>query len=272
LDDLDTQKVLSAHANRRVKETTVAAPGVLAAMGAGVQVALGQIIAFTDDDAVPRPDWLERLLPHFADPSVGGAGGRDVLQPADRFHRPLTHDVGRISAWGKIVGNHHIGDGPPRDVMVLKGVNMAFRREAFALPVYLRGSGAQPHIEVATCLWARRHGWRLVFDPSAMVDHYPGPRFDGDRRGSPDPAAVRDASYNLVTCLLAVERQLYWRRAVFGLFIGDRAAPGLARAAAAALRGERDVLRHLVPSIQGQTQALIDIARGHRGMTFAPLN
>jgi glycosyltransferase involved in cell wall biosynthesis len=233
-------------------------------MAAGIREATGAIFAFTDDDAIPRPDWLERLLLHFGDPSVGGVGGRDVLQPQESFQWPLTNDVGRISAWGKVIGNHHVGTGPPRDVMVLKGVNMAFRREAFSLPSRLRGTGAQRHLEIGTCLLARRRGWRLVYDPAAIVDHYPGPRFDSDQRETPGAEAVRDAAYNLVFCLLALEPRLYWRRAAYGLALGNQATPGLARGAAAAVRGERDVLRRLVPSVQGQLQALGDVARGHR--------
>jgi hypothetical protein len=51
----------------------------------------------------------------------------------------LTRDVGRVGRWGKLVGNHHLGTGSARSVMVLKAVNMAFRREALAVPEQLRG-------------------------------------------------------------------------------------------------------------------------------------
>ncbi|WP_420872119.1 glycosyltransferase family 2 protein [Cohnella rhizosphaerae] len=54
----------------------VSQTGVLAAMKAGTKGASGSIVAYTDDDAVPRPDWLEKLVRHYADPRVGGAGGQ----------------------------------------------------------------------------------------------------------------------------------------------------------------------------------------------------
>jgi len=49
-------------------------PTQTAAMAAGVERAEGDVIAFTDDDAVPRRDWLTRIASHFEDPRVGGVG------------------------------------------------------------------------------------------------------------------------------------------------------------------------------------------------------
>ncbi len=259
-DDMPTRRALAGQKDRRVIEVLVSRAGVLAAMEAGTLKATGSIVAFTDDDAVARPDWLQRISCLLDDPSVGGVGGRDVQPQSDGS--ALTGDVGRITAWGKVIGNHHSGIGPPRDVMVLKAVNMAFRREALRLPAGLRGEGAQAHFEVATCLWARRRGWRLLYDPQLVVDHYPGPRFDQDHRRTPGDAAVRDAAYNLVWCLLSEEPGLYWRRAAYGLAIGDRAAPGLARAAVAAFTGEWRIARRLIPSLEGQVGALRDTRRG----------
>lgn len=42
----------------------------------GVAASGGELIAFLDDDAVAAPDWLERMVPHFARPEVVGVGGR----------------------------------------------------------------------------------------------------------------------------------------------------------------------------------------------------
>src|SRR5688572_9872287 len=41
------------------------------ALEAGLQVARGSYIAIFDADFLPKPDFLHRLLPHFADPKVG---------------------------------------------------------------------------------------------------------------------------------------------------------------------------------------------------------
>lgn len=237
-------------------------PGVLAALHAGSRLATGDVLAFTDDDAVPYPDWSARLLRHFADPTVGGVGGRDVVQPLRDEPLVPSVTVGAVSAWGRHRGEHDRGEGPPADVDVLKGVNMAFRREALALPAALRGAGAQVHYEIAASLWAREQGWRLVYDPAVRVDHHLGPRYDNDQRGRPDATATHDEAYNLVVALLGTRPGLTARRAAYGLLVGDRASPGLVRAAAAVLQRQDDVPRKLVPSLRGQVRALRDTRRG----------
>ena len=53
--------------------------------------ATGEILAFLDDDAYPEPDWLDRLVPHFADPRVCAVGGPQITPPSDGF-------------WGQVSG------------------------------------------------------------------------------------------------------------------------------------------------------------------------
>jgi len=55
--------------------------GQVAALNAGLDALTGDIVAITDDDAAPRPTWLERIERHFANsPDVGGVGGRDWVR------------------------------------------------------------------------------------------------------------------------------------------------------------------------------------------------
>jgi len=259
-DDSATQAV--AHAAQgthrvhgsQVTLVTVTEPGVVAALSAAVAQSTASILAFTDDDAMPRPDWIERLLDGFVDPAVGAVGGRDVIPGADG---PLTDHVGRFTRSGKLIGNHHLGTGAPRDVHVLKGVNMAFRAEALALPAAgaLRGTGAQVDFEVLVCSWARRHRWRLVYDPSILVDHHPALRVGPDRRGRPAASAVFDAAYNSVAAPTLVERRELLRQAVLGIAIGSRGTPGVVRALAAVVHREVEVLQRVVPSLAGKIAA-----------------
>jgi hypothetical protein len=133
---------------------------------------------------------------------------------------------------------------------------MAFRRQALALPAEFRGTGSQPHYELLASLWARRQGRRLVFDPAAVVDHYGSLRPAVDDRYLPNPHDARDATFNLVACLLTARPELAWRRALYGLMVGDGETPGRLRGLRAALQGNRQVLRGLVPSLVGQLQVL----------------
>lgn len=262
-DDAQTRRVVAA-APLPVREVLVHEPGVLAALHTGARAARGDVVAFTDDDAVAHPDWLQRLMAHYADPAVGGVGGRDLLQPPlPDAERPST-SVGRFTPWGKQLGFHHVGSGPAADVSVLKGVNMSYRREALALPRDLKGEGAQVHNEVGAGLWARDRGWRLVYEPAARVDHFSGPRFDEDQRSRPSPGAIEREAYNLVLSLLTFRPELTARRAAYGLLLGDQASPGVGRALVAAAQRRPEVVRRLVPSLRGQVSALRDLRRGAR--------
>src|SRR4051812_45892156 len=58
--DRATEALVSELLEEAVVDVVVSEPGVLAAMTAGAAAARGDIVAFIDDDAVPRPDWLER--------------------------------------------------------------------------------------------------------------------------------------------------------------------------------------------------------------------
>ena len=180
-DDLETQRYLQMRiANDFLTVVFVEREGVVAALNAGLDAADGDIVAFTDDDARPHADWLERIEAHFHDDaSIGGVGGRDYVKGLESEHE--SSRVGEIQWFGRQIGNHHLGNGPARDVEVLKGVNMSFRSDAIRgvhFDERLRGSGAQVHNELLFCFAVSRGGWRLVYDPAVAVDHFPAERFD----------------------------------------------------------------------------------------------
>jgi len=59
---------------RTFVETT---PGIPAARNRGIREARNEIILFTDDDCVPQPRWLEKMVePFYRDPHIGAVGGR----------------------------------------------------------------------------------------------------------------------------------------------------------------------------------------------------
>lgn len=204
--------------------------GVVGALHEGIEQARGAIIALTDDDAEPRPDWIARLVATFAsDREIGGVGGRD-WQPHERGDAAV---VGKVQWFGRVIGRHHLGAGPARDVDVLKGVNCAFRAplaRAVGMDRTLLGAGAQVHWELALCLPMRAAGWRLVYDPAIAVEHHVAPRESGDQvhRGRFASAPFRDAVHNEA---VALARHLpAWRWAAFTMWaecVGTTSAPGL---------------------------------------------
>jgi GT2 family glycosyltransferase len=97
--------------------------------------AKGEYLAFIDDDAVAREDWLEKAARFLDDnPGVLAVGGPDPA-PADSTFAELVSDTLLATPWiGSGVAAHESRKGifhltAPHDVAL---VNLVVRREAFA--------------------------------------------------------------------------------------------------------------------------------------------
>lgn len=252
-DDRPTRELVAAF--DFVQPVPVAAPGQVAALVAGARVARGDIVGFTDDDAVPGGDWCGRLLRSFEAGDVGAVGGRDVVHHGDVREEGAETRVGVVNWLGRVVGHHHVGVGAARDVDHLKGVNMAFRRSCLRFPAGLRGSGAQVGNDLAMSLAVRGAGRRVVYDPSIVVHHFPGERFDADGRDGRAMAARADAAFNQSYVLFALRPDLRWRRMLYVVAWGDRDNGGMVRSAVAWIRREQELKGMLVPLLRAQLDA-----------------
>lgn len=238
---------------------TVNLPGVIAAMNVGLEAAQGEIIAFTDDDAAPHIDWLARIEAHYlSDELVGGVGGRDWVYHGTQLEDGVRKVVGQLQWFGRVISDHHLGVGEPREVDVLKGANSSYRRSAIAdlrFDQRMRGTGAQVHFELAFCLALKQAGWKLIYDPMVAIDHYPAQRFDEDQRYKFNEIAFINKVHNETLALLQYLPSL--RRAVFlvwAVLVGTREAPGFVQwlrflPSERALAGQK-----LVASLRGRWQ------------------
>jgi cellulose synthase/poly-beta-1,6-N-acetylglucosamine synthase-like glycosyltransferase len=228
--DLETCQLLDTFADRPLlplQALEVTIPGQVNALNIGLDYVTGDIIAITDDDAAPHPDWLERIEAYFlADEQVGGIGGRDYMYFGNRLEDGAKTTVGKISWFGRAVGNHHIGFGAARAVDVLKGANMSYRRtaiEGLKFDNRLRGSGAQVHNDLGFSLTVKNRGWKLIYDPAVAVDHYPAQRFDEDQRNAFNAIAWANRSHNETVGLLdhlpLPQKIIY---AIWAVLIGTR--------------------------------------------------
>ncbi|MEY2831239.1 MAG: hypothetical protein RLZZ574_497, partial [Cyanobacteriota bacterium] len=206
----------------------VSVPGVIAALNAGLTKFSGDLVAITDDDAAPHQDWLAKIEAWFlSDHKIAGVGGRD-----QQLSDPGTQKiVGKVQWFGRVIGNHHLGVGEAREVDLLKGVNMSYRRTAIAGKLFderLRGTGAQVHFELEFSLALKQAGWRLIYDPQILTDHYPAVRFDEDCRYDFNELAWSNAVHNQTLSLLGYLSPL--RRVAFlfwSILIGTQDAFGL---------------------------------------------
>ena len=235
-----------------VKVVPVSLPGQINAINAGLAAVTGDIVGFPDDDCIPRPDWLRRILSHYTSDAIGGVGGRDVVHETGLEDPPTTTTAGKLTWYGRIIGNHHLNiTGPPRPVDHLKGVNMTFRRELLhPFDTNIRG----PHFnDTDAALSVRGQGKTLILDPEAKVDHYPAPRADNPGgRNLLDPRLIaldnHDWSY------LVLKHMALWQKPVAMLYImlvGTHLRPGILTACALALRSPKEAWARLVPVLSG---------------------
>src|ERR1700735_4160452 len=61
-------------------------PGKSHALNSGIQDAQGDVLAFTDDDVIVEPTWLQQLTTHLRDGAWAGSGGRTL--PERTFSPP----------------------------------------------------------------------------------------------------------------------------------------------------------------------------------------
>ena len=192
-----------------LRVVTVDRPGTVVARNAGIEGCTTDIMATTDDDAVPCPDWLLRIHQHFtSDPALGGLAGRDRCFDGTKFDDRRKSPVGRLQWFGRFIGNHHLGYGPPRPLHHFKGANMSFRRKAIGslrFNIHLRGQGAVPLEDTAFSLALGRSGWKLLYDPLVLVEHYEGERTEiryySQTIPVKDAQGFQDFAYNNVVAL-----------------------------------------------------------------------
>lgn len=150
--------------------------GKCRALNDGVQLASGDVVAFTDDDCCVAPDWLSTGLAWLdSHPDVGIVSGpalamehnaRTVYVP-QFFESRIARRRGRFAT-------RHIG---------ALGGNMMVRRSVFesvGLFDELLGPGTRFHSgeDQDFSNRALRAGYSLLYDPALAVTHWGGRRYD----------------------------------------------------------------------------------------------
>jgi GT2 family glycosyltransferase len=173
---VDHNEALAERLRREQPDAIVVASagpkGLSGARNTGIETAPGDVVVFLDDDAVPRPGWLARLLAPFDDTTVAGVGGH--AEPAweggsrpSWFPPELDWVVG-CSFAGQLQG----------DVRNPIGCSMALRAEVLAdvggFATELGRIGTLPLGCEETELGIRvnRAGGRIVLVDDSIVDHF----------------------------------------------------------------------------------------------------
>ena len=150
--------------------------GLDAARNRALREARGDIVAFTDDDATPEPEWLNGLLPNFADPCVAITTGLTLPLALDTEGQELFEEhCTFVRGFGRRVFDGQI-DNPFAVGPVGAGANMAVRRQMLldlggfderldgGMPTHSGGD----HDMFVRALSA---GHRVIYDPAAVSWH-----------------------------------------------------------------------------------------------------
>jgi glucosyl-dolichyl phosphate glucuronosyltransferase len=161
---------------RRVTEPR---PGKSHALATGAAEATGAILAFTDDDVLVEPDWLDTIRAAMADPAIALAGGPVAARwerPAPRWLREAADAYGRLAAPLALLNyGPATTDLGPRTLL---GANLAVRRD-----VFVRLGGFASHLgklrgtllsgeDHDLCRRVQAAGHRAVYSPAIRVRHW----------------------------------------------------------------------------------------------------
>ena len=146
------------------------------ALNSGIREAVGDILAFVDDDVSVEPNWLNNLTSVLHDGEWAGCGGRILAMRGFVPPRWLALD-GPRNLGMVLCAQFDLGDQPAELKDAPYGTNMAFRKEMFEKYGDFRTDlGPRPDSEMRSedTEFGRRlmaGGERLGYVPSAVVYH-----------------------------------------------------------------------------------------------------
>jgi len=126
-----------------------------AARNAGARVAQGEYLAFTDDDCLAVPDWLEQLVQAFERTGALGIQGRTTTNRPARS--PLTHQIEILSPC----------------LTSMPTCNASYLKSAFDKVGGFDEAFRYAHDEDADLAWRIEDLGKLVFAPEVCVVHPP---------------------------------------------------------------------------------------------------
>ncbi len=165
-----TDAVLAAHPWVRVGHCPERRLGL--SRNIGIAMAAGDVVAFIDDDAVPFPDYLERIAEGYSDPAVGAVGGfthDTVLDRLDWRHCTCTLNAAvEIDAQPPLERFQAPGADP---FLYLPGCVLSVRRELLVAVGGFDERLVYCYDDADVCRRVANLGSRVVSRPEAMVYH-----------------------------------------------------------------------------------------------------
>ncbi len=142
----------------------------------GVEAASGEIIVLLNDDIEPvSAAWLSELIAHAQRPEIGVAGARLLYPNGTIQHAGIA--VGIMDGAGHPTrGGFDAAQWPwsryTRNVSAVTGACMAVRRSVWEELGGFDSAFPVNYNDVDFCLQARRAGYRVTYEPAAVLRHH----------------------------------------------------------------------------------------------------
>jgi cellulose synthase/poly-beta-1,6-N-acetylglucosamine synthase-like glycosyltransferase len=164
----DTVELASARARSdpRLRVLELARVGKVKAQDAAVDAAAGELLAFSDANAIWEPDALERLVARFGDPRVGYVCG------ALRYLK--ARGANQEGAYWRYEDAVRSLESQLRSVTAGNGAIYAVRRAA-----YLRLDPRTSH-DLCFPFNLVKRGWLALYEPGAVAHERPVPSIEGE--------------------------------------------------------------------------------------------
>ena len=192
--DDKTDKIVQEYSSQGIKLFSYnGREGKAATLYKAVPQTCGEILVFSDANAMFKPDAIKQLVCNFADPEVGCVSGMMLFKGAEKS----SASKGQNAYWRYEIGLKKLSSRLKTCTGGVHGSIFALRREAYLPLNKYRGDDFELTINAATS------GWRIVFEPKAISFEEPT-----DTIGEEFKRKVRIVSWNFESSLMLLWRAL----------------------------------------------------------------
>lgn len=171
--DDDTEKIVSEFDQKVVKLISLPRQGKLYALDQAVRYARGELLVFSDANAIFDKNALRSIVQNFADPAVGGVCGNQLY---------VSQDQGDVSGEGESLYWSYDKwikslESRTGSIVSADGALYAIRSELYRLP---QSTAVTDDFAISTSVIEQ--GYRLVYEPEAIAYEEPSPAAQNEFR------------------------------------------------------------------------------------------
>ena len=205
-------------------------PGFVTALHEGFVHSKNELVAFCDDDAKYPENWLQCISETFVSEHVGGVGG-PIKENGIWQGSTKSNQVARVSILGRIT--YGVRSEPKFSSLIevdtLPGANMSYRRNLLTKEIFdtkLDHQGSAPGNELLIGWNVRNQGYKLIYNPNCVVEHFSAPWVESSRADNPGKSKAAGFNFHYVFARCAPKHNLFiflfW-----SIVFGNRLSPGL---------------------------------------------